>query len=138
MVPGVQPCGYPSAVRAYSSLLGFEVAVKYPPDTLPEQRWLTSLPIPGSKRAVPSEVTCGLPYDPFKVDVWQFAQNFSNFRRTTPDFDDVLTHVAQAKITVRPTAVEVRAQLADFIDKIALTSPLIPPVHLHLAAGSMN
>lgn len=31
-------------------------------------------------RAVPPEVTSGKPYDPFKLDVWQFGKSLENFK----------------------------------------------------------
>lgn len=61
-------------------LIDLEMAVEFSPDIPPEQRLLTGLPVWDYKRPVPSEVTCGLSYDPFKVDVWQLAQSFADFR----------------------------------------------------------
>ena len=61
-------------------LTDFEMAHEFSEDVPPEGRLLTGLPIDGYQRPVPPEVASGNPYDPFKVDVWQLAESFSDFR----------------------------------------------------------
>ena len=61
-------------------LTDFEMAYEFPADTPSEERLLTGLPIEDYQRPVPPEMTSGNPYDPFKADVWQLAESFSDFR----------------------------------------------------------
>lgn len=61
-------------------LTDFEMAYEFPADMPPEERMLTGLPIENYQRPVPPEITSGNPYDPFKADVWQLAESFSDFR----------------------------------------------------------
>lgn len=61
-------------------LTDFEMAYEFPSDIPSEERLLTGLPIEGYMRPVPPEIASGKPYDPFKADVWQLAESFSDFR----------------------------------------------------------
>lgn len=61
-------------------LTDFEMAHEFPPGTLPEKRLLTGLPVMGYERHIPPEMASGKPYDPFKADVWQLAESFSDFK----------------------------------------------------------
>ena len=67
-------------------LTDFEMAYEFPLDVAPEDRLLSGLPIEDYQRPVPPEIASGGLYDPFKADVWQFAESFSDFR--------VCTHVS--------------------------------------------
>lgn len=61
-------------------LTDFEMAYEFPPDVPSEQRLLTGLPDEEYRRRVAPEVASGLSYDPFKSDIWQFAESFSDFK----------------------------------------------------------
>ena len=61
-------------------LSDFEMAHEFPVEVLHEQRLLIGMPIPDYRRPVPPEIASGKPYDPFKADVWQLAESFSDFR----------------------------------------------------------
>ena len=61
-------------------LTGFELAYEFPADMPSKERMLTGTPIEDYQRPVPPEVACGKPYDPFKADVWQLAESFSDFK----------------------------------------------------------
>lgn len=61
-------------------LTDFEMAFEFPSDISPGQRLLTGLPAEGYRRPVAPEVASGLPYDPFKSDIWQFAESLSDFK----------------------------------------------------------
>ena len=61
-------------------LTDFEMAHEFPLDVPPEERLLTGLPIQDYQRPVPPEIASGGLYDPFKADVWQLAESFSDFR----------------------------------------------------------
>lgn len=76
---------YPiSRPRIY--LNDFETAVHFPP-SIPETNRLcvglplgASFPVPDAYgRPVPPELQSDTPYDPFKLDVWQFATSFEDF-----------------------------------------------------------
>ena len=60
-------------------LIDFEVAHEFPPDTPEGDRRLTGPPWEDYLRETAPEVALG-PYDPFKADVWQLADSFSDFR----------------------------------------------------------
>ena len=60
-------------------LTDFEMAYEFPPDMPLEQRLFIGLPDEDYQRCVAPEVSSGLPYDPFKSDVWQLAESFSDF-----------------------------------------------------------
>lgn len=61
-------------------LTDFEMAHEFSPDVPPEERLLTGTPVKGYQRPIPRETASGDPYDPFKADVWQFAESLSDFR----------------------------------------------------------
>ncbi|KAH9919842.1 kinase-like domain-containing protein [Fomitopsis serialis] len=111
-------------------LTDFEMAVEFSTDVPPEQCLLTGLPGRDYKRPVPPEVVSGQPYDPFKVDVWQLAESFSDFRSTIPEFDETLAHIVRTDSSMRPTVIEARDRLAGILQSIPPIELLIPPVIL--------
>ena len=73
-----------SRPRVY--LIDFEVAVDFPEDCPIDQRVCLGIPNDGSltnpekyARQRPPEVESGMPYDPFKLDVWQLGASFADF-----------------------------------------------------------
>ena len=66
-----------SRPRVYMNDL--ELVHEFAPEVPPEERLLTGLPMVGYRPHLPPEVLSGSPYDPFKVDVWQFADDLSDF-----------------------------------------------------------
>lgn len=75
----------PSRPRVY--LIDFEVAVMFPDDCPPQEHICVGIPTGGSlndetkyARPVPEEVACYRPYDPFKLDVWQFGESIKNYK----------------------------------------------------------
>ena len=58
----------------------FEMAREFPLDAVPNDRLLVGPPIEGYQRPLAPEVASGLPYDPFKNDIWQLAESFSDFK----------------------------------------------------------
>ena len=66
--------------RSRVFLTGFKMAHEFPPDMPSEKRMLTGPPIDDYQRPIPPEIACGKPYDPFKADVWQLAESFSDFK----------------------------------------------------------
>ena len=74
-----------SRPRVY--LIDFEVAVEFPPNFTAAECVVTGYPLGGSfhqpemyARPLPSELTAGEPYSPFKLDVWQLGISFSQFK----------------------------------------------------------
>ena len=63
-------------------LIDFEVAYEFSPDTPEENCRLTGPPWEDYLRETAPEVALG-PYDPFKADVWQLADSFSDFKVST-------------------------------------------------------
>ena len=60
-------------------MIDLEMAHGFAEDVPEAERKLTGLPIDGYKPKVAPEVSSGLPYDPFKADVWQLAHSFLDF-----------------------------------------------------------
>ena len=66
----------------------FETAVYFPPDVPLDKRTYAGRPAGSSfpadpkeyNRPSPPEVLTGEPYNPFKLDVWQFATSLSDFK----------------------------------------------------------
>ena len=58
----------------------FEMAREFPLDAAPNDRLLVGPPLEGYQRPLAPEVASGLPYDPFKNDIWQLAESFSDFK----------------------------------------------------------
>ncbi|KAG5638071.1 hypothetical protein H0H81_002039, partial [Sphagnurus paluster] len=74
-----------SRPRVY--LIDFEVAIQFPPECPPHERVSVGFPLGGSfpdlayyGRPHAPECVSGNPYDPFKLDVWQFGKSFWNFK----------------------------------------------------------
>ena len=66
-------------------MIDFELAISFPVDTPQEEHVCVGPPyggsLPGhSGRPMPPEVLSGKPYDPFKLDVWQLGESFSDFK----------------------------------------------------------
>lgn len=61
-------------------LIDFEMAYEFPPELPAEECLLVGTPIPDYRRPVPPEISSGGAYNPFKADVWQLAESFSDFR----------------------------------------------------------
>ncbi|EPT04427.1 hypothetical protein FOMPIDRAFT_1028156 [Fomitopsis schrenkii] len=96
-------------------LTDFEMAFEFPSDISPGQRLLTGLPAEGYRRPVAPEVASGLPYDPFKSDIWQFAESLSDFKATVPEIDAVLAEMFQEEPLKRLSAADARDKLARIV-----------------------
>lgn len=77
-----------SRPRVY--LIDFELAISFPDDCPLEKRVCMGVPVGGSvknmadyARGCPPEVESGEPYDPFKLDVWQFGAAIEDYQVCT-------------------------------------------------------
>ena len=65
-------------------LIDFETAIEFPEDCPWEECLVTGPPTGGSvtsnERDCPAEVLSGKPYDPFKLDVWQFGYSIRSYK----------------------------------------------------------
>ena len=66
-------------------MIDFELAIWFPADSPQGDRVCVGRPsggtFPGaSERPMPQEVLSGKRYDPFKLDVWQLGESFSDFK----------------------------------------------------------
>lgn len=61
-------------------LTDFEMAYEFPPETPNEHRLIKGPPREGYRRPTPPEMESGMPYDPFKADIWQLAESLSDFK----------------------------------------------------------
>ncbi|KAH9920663.1 kinase-like domain-containing protein [Fomitopsis serialis] len=117
--------------RPRAFLTDFETAHEFPPELPVKQRWLTGPPVERYQRPVPPEMASGSPYDPFKADVWQLAESFSDFKTTVLDIDAVLAQMFEPDTSLRLSASEARDKLAEVVHSIPPTSLLIPPLLLN-------
>ncbi|KAI0636468.1 kinase-like domain-containing protein [Trametes polyzona] len=107
---------YPaSRPRVY--LNDFETAVHFPPEVAPQERLCVGLPLGPSfptdeyMRPIPPEVQAGTPYDPFKLDMWQFGTSFQDFRSNIPEVDQVLESMRNPDPSLRPSAFEAQSAI---------------------------
>ncbi len=93
-------------------------------------------------RRVPQEVLSGTPYDPFKLDVWQFGTSLSDFKvsvnayphdltltsyqTTVPEIDSVLVSMTEVDPGQRVSAYDALKSLAKVVS-------LVPPDRLNIA-----
>jgi hypothetical protein len=77
-----------SFTRPRVYLIDFEVAIQFPAECPEYERVSTGLPLGGSFSGEPEnyarrhapEFASGIPYSPFKLDVWQLGISFSDFK----------------------------------------------------------
>ncbi|KAH9830783.1 uncharacterized protein C8Q71DRAFT_321934 [Rhodofomes roseus] len=113
--------------RPRAFLTDFEMAYEFPAEVASEDRLLIGTPIKDYQRPVPPEISSGEPYDPFKSDVWQLAESFSDFRATVSDIDAILGQMFDTDASQRLSAVEARDKLAAVVHNLPAASLLIPP-----------
>ncbi|EIW51783.1 uncharacterized protein TRAVEDRAFT_136543 [Trametes versicolor FP-101664 SS1] len=111
----------------------FETAVRFSVDVPPHERICTGLPLCPSFalperyfRPVPPEVSSGNPYDPFKLDVWQFGISLIDFRTTIREIDDILVSLTEVDPAIRVSAYDALKSLAKVVSSI-------PPDRLNIA-----
>lgn len=75
----------PSIPRVY--LIDFELAIMFPDDCPVHERVCVGVPTGGSVRrnfrSRPKEVSSNGPYDPCKLDVWQFGESIKKYKVCT-------------------------------------------------------
>jgi len=113
--------------RPRAFLTDFEMAYEFPMEITSDDRLLTGSPVEDYQRPVPPEMTSGEPYDPFKADIWQLAESFSDFKTTVSDIDEVLAEMFSLDVSLRPTAAEARDKLAAIVHRIPPIDLLIQP-----------
>ncbi|KAI0366048.1 hypothetical protein BV20DRAFT_1026949 [Pilatotrama ljubarskyi] len=111
----------------------FETAVRFPDDVPPHARTCVGLPLcptfPSPERYfrnLAAELTTEQPYDPFKLDVWQFGDSFYDFRTTIPDIDAVLS-------AMRDDDPDMRISALDALKRISSVVNSMPPESLRIA-----
>ncbi|KAL1937618.1 hypothetical protein VTO73DRAFT_13004 [Trametes versicolor] len=125
---------YPiSRPRVY--LNDFETAVHFPPSIPETDRLCVGLPLgasfPGTDaygRPVPPELQSDTPYDPFKLDVWQFATSFEDFESNFPEIDEIMASLRDQDPSARPSAYEAAINMANIVSTY-------PPYALHYPPG---
>ena len=80
-----------SFTRPRVYLIDFEVAIQFPADCPDSERVSIGLPLGGSfpepeyyARPHAPEFASGIAYNPFKLDVWQLGNSFSDFKVQHP------------------------------------------------------
>ncbi|KAI0332650.1 hypothetical protein GY45DRAFT_1246336 [Cubamyces sp. BRFM 1775] len=118
--------GYPSSSHPRVYLTDFETAISFPNGT-PISECLTSgIPMGSSfpddvsryKRPITPDVGAGQPYDPFKLDVWQLAMSFKNFRSTISEIHELLDTLREPDASLRMTSSDAYYQLSDILSSI--------------------
>ncbi|KAI8982909.1 kinase-like domain-containing protein [Trametes punicea] len=110
----------------------FETAVHFSADVAPCDRTCLGLPLSASfdpekyTRPVAREVLSGQPYDPFKLDVWQFGTSLSDFKTTLPDIDAILTAMTEDDPLNRISAFQALKRLSQIVESV-------PPATLKIA-----
>ena len=129
----------------------FETAVYFPPDVPLDKRTYVGRPAGSSfpadpkeyNRPSPPEVLTGEPYNPFKLDVWQFATSLSDFKvsqcaltfplslkrmlqSTVPAIDDILDAMRNPDPASRLASHEALKALGSVVASM-------PPASLHIA-----
>ncbi|KAH9830782.1 kinase-like domain-containing protein [Rhodofomes roseus] len=117
--------------RPRAFLTDFETAHEFPPDMPTEERLLSGLPVEDYQRPVPPEMDSGALYDPFKADVWQFAESFSDVKTTVPSIDAILEDMFALDVSLRLSASDARDRLAEVVHSTPPISLLIPPLLLN-------
>ncbi|KAI9069070.1 hypothetical protein FKP32DRAFT_91347 [Trametes sanguinea] len=123
-----------SVPRVY--LTDFEVAMKFPEDATYEECVASGIPMDGSfpddtthyKRPVPPEVESGETYNAMKLDVWQLAKSFEDFKSTIAQIDKLLATMRDPDSTRRPASTLALSYLAEVLSSIPPKSLVIPPV----------
>ncbi|KAI0366046.1 hypothetical protein BV20DRAFT_687669 [Pilatotrama ljubarskyi] len=113
----------------------FETAVFFTEDVPASDRVCVGLPLPPSFpsperyfRPIPSELTSREPYNPFKLDVWQFGDSLRDLKTTIPDIDAVLADMTVEKPNDRLTAFEALKRISATAHAMSHESLKIPPV----------
>ncbi|KAH9848836.1 kinase-like domain-containing protein [Lenzites betulinus] len=111
----------------------FETAVLFDEGTPKDQQTCVGLPLVPTFaiperyfRPYPKEVSSGEPYDPFKLDVWQFGTSLSDFKTTIPDIDTLLSSMTEEDPQKRPDAYTILSDLAQIVHSM-------PPDSLKIA-----
>lgn len=122
----------PFCPRVY--LIDLGVAVMFPPECPADDCISIGPPVGGSfpdsekyARPCPPELENGEPYNPFKLDVWQLALCFTEFRSTVPEIDDDLVSMVEFDPIHRPSAKEALDKLGAIVHSMTPESLLIEP-----------
>ncbi|GJE86788.1 kinase-like domain-containing protein [Phanerochaete sordida] len=125
-----------SRPRVY--IIDLETAVEFPEACPLHERRCARLKLPLGvppeeyARPVPPEILDGQPFDPFKVDVWQFGTGFSSFKSTIAPIDQVLVSLTDPDASSRPSASEALSRLAECVNamppKDLRIKPDFPPL----------
>ncbi|KAI0672670.1 hypothetical protein C8Q78DRAFT_672709 [Trametes maxima] len=117
-------------------LTDFEVAVMFPNETALKDCLVNGFPIGGSyaddvksyTRPVPPEVHSGNPYDPFKLDVWQFGTSLDDFKSTIPAVDRILEDLRLPDAAARLSSFHALEYLSEAIAELTPKTLMLPPV----------
>ncbi|KAJ3000185.1 hypothetical protein NUW54_g6824 [Trametes sanguinea] len=119
--------------RVYST--DFEVAVKFPSGVPFEECRVSGYPTGGSypedtklyARPVPPEIPSGIPYDPFKLDVWQFGTSLSDFKSSIPSIDRILEDLRLPDAAARPSSFDALRAVSKILADMTPNALMIPP-----------
>ncbi|OSD08291.1 hypothetical protein PYCCODRAFT_1400633 [Trametes coccinea BRFM310] len=130
-----------SLPRVY--LTDFEVAIKFPDEATYEECVASGIPTGGSfpddtagyKRPVPPEMGSGEPYNALKMDIWQLAKSFEDFKSTIPQIDELLEAMRDPKSSRRPASSLALSYLAEVLSSMPPKALFIAPVFIQTNYG---
>jgi len=117
-----------SRPRVY--LIDFETAVQFPEGCPSIERVSVGYPVTVVEkyaRLHAPELVSGKPYSPFKLDVWQLGNSFSDFKSTIPAIDEVLVSMTDIDLVHRLDAKEAKDRLGTIVCSMTPESLLIKP-----------
>ncbi|TFY71729.1 hypothetical protein EVG20_g1273 [Dentipellis fragilis] len=109
-------------------LIDFETAVMFESDNDPSECTCTGIPMGDLKtygRPVIPEMLNAVPYDPFKLDVWQLTVSLV-FDTTFPSVESILTSMRVVDAGERPSASEALSRLSSVVHNMMPQSLLVP------------
>ncbi|KAL7283814.1 hypothetical protein ACG7TL_003254 [Trametes sanguinea] len=130
-------------IQWHPESLHFEVAIKFPDEATYEECVASGIPTGGSfpddtagyKRPVPPEMGSGEPYNALKMDVWQLAKSFEDFKSTIPQIDELLKAMRDPESSRRPASSLALSYLAEVLSSIPPKALFIAPVFIQTNYG---
>ncbi|KAF8878122.1 kinase-like domain-containing protein [Gymnopilus junonius] len=108
-------------------VIDFESAIEFPEDSLASERLCSGVPVPPReiyRRRIPPELENDEPYNPFKLDIWQFGSNIheSLYPTGLAEIDQLWLGLIAPCSEDRPTAREALFRLDEYLRRTPQSS----------------